>query len=355
MVRAAALVPVLLALAVCVCAAPAAAGTFEFNANADTYVDSGSPKKVYGTSKRVWTNGDIPVDQTFVRIKVAGLKGTVTPPALRLYVTGGTNNGPAVFEITDSWSEKTTNWNNRPSRTSAPRDDKGALSAGRWVTWDVTPWVSGDGTVSFSLRGGAGNRVGLASRESARDPQLVVTTTAVDPPLPAPAPQCGDGLDNDGDSKVDAVDPGCASVFDDDETDPVQPPPGGEPGPIAGQGYHRVFRDDFDSLGTLNWGEGVWYDPGAPVGSIFTQNGILHLQPKRADGYPEIAVSTEGGDQPQTFTQGYFEASMNWTGGNGAWPAFWLLSYRHAVNSSWPNINPYCAQNGLPAALCYSA
>jgi len=132
-------------------------------------------------------------------------------------------------------------------------------------------------------------------------------------------------------------------------------PRAGEPAVIAGQGYRQAFRDDFDTLDSTNWGEGIWYDPGSPAGSIFTQNGILHLQSKRSDGYPNITVSTEGGDQPRVFTQGYFEARMNWTGGNGAWPAFWLLSYRHAVNSSWPNINPYCAQNGLPAAQCYSA
>src|SRR6185436_5449709 len=119
---------------------------------------------------------------------------TVTDAVLRLYVTDGTNNGPAVFEVAHSWSEKTTNWNNRPSRTSAPRDDKGALSAGRWVEWDVTPWVSDDGTVSFSLRGGAGNPVGLRSRESTSDPQLAVTTTADDPLPPPPAARCADGL-----------------------------------------------------------------------------------------------------------------------------------------------------------------
>jgi beta-glucanase (GH16 family) len=132
-------------------------------------------------------------------------------------------------------------------------------------------------------------------------------------------------------------------------------PRAGEPAAIAGQGYHRVFRDDFKDLDSTAWGKGIWYDSGSPAGSIFAQNGILHLQSKRSDGYPNLTVTTEGGDQPTVFTQGYFEARMNWTGGNGAWPAFWLLSYRHAVNSSWPSINPYCAQNGLPAAQCYSA
>jgi serralysin len=82
---------------------------------------------------------------------------------------------------------------------------------------------------------------------------------------------------------------------------------------------------------------------------------VLNLVSRRSQGYPNITVTTEGGGSPRTFTGGYFESRMRWTKGNGAWPAFWLLSYRHAVNPAWPSINPYCALNGLVPALCYAA
>jgi hypothetical protein len=37
-------------------------------------------------------------------------------------------------------------------------------------------------------------------------------------------PACSNGLDDDGDLKIDVgVDPGCDSAVDDDETDPVEP------------------------------------------------------------------------------------------------------------------------------------
>jgi len=133
-----------------------------------------------------------------------------------------------------------------------------------------------------------------------------------------------------------------------------QPPPN-EPAPIAGQGYHVAFDEQFTTFAPGTWETGIWYDPGAPAGSIFAQNGVLNLVSKRSDGYPNITVTTEAGSTPRTFTQGYFEARMRWTKGAGAWPAFWLLSYRHSVNPSYPNINPVCAQNGLPAAQCWSA
>jgi beta-glucanase (GH16 family) len=133
------------------------------------------------------------------------------------------------------------------------------------------------------------------------------------------------------------------------------PPPDTAPAPISGQGYTKVWGDEFDTFTPGTWSDGIWYDPGNPAGSTYVQDGVLNLVSKRSTGYQNVTVSTEAGASPKTFTLGYFEARMRWTKGAGAWPAFWLLSYRHAVNDAWPAINPYCAQNGLPAALCYSA
>jgi beta-glucanase (GH16 family) len=135
---------------------------------------------------------------------------------------------------------------------------------------------------------------------------------------------------------------------------PPPPPPGGEPPPIAGQGYAVTFQDQFDIFDGGNWGEGIWYDPGSPPNSIYVQNGVLQLVSRKSQGYQDITVSTEGGSDPKTFQYGYLEARMRWTAGNGAWPAFWLMSYRHAANPDWPSINSYCAEHGLPAAECYS-
>ena len=56
----------------------------------------------------------------------------------------------------------------------------------------------------------------------------VINPTNPPPPPPPPPvlPACSDGLDNDGDGKIDyPADPGCADLLDNDETDP--PPPSG--------------------------------------------------------------------------------------------------------------------------------
>lgn len=118
-----------------------------------------------------------------------------------------------------------------------------------------------------------------------------------------------------------------------------------DPAPIAGQGYMLSFSEQFDSFSGGTWGQGIWYDPGSPANSIYVQDGILHLVSRRSQGYPDVTVTTEGGANPLTFKQGYFEARMRWTKGPGAWPAFWLLSYAHATNLLFPNPacpNPYC-------------
>lgn len=59
------------------------------------------------------------------------------------------------------------------------------------------------------------------------DPTPVPTPTPPPTPTPSPTPQCSDGIDNDGDGRIDfgldpeVNDPGCLSPIDDDETDPL--------------------------------------------------------------------------------------------------------------------------------------
>lgn len=124
------------------------------------------------------------------------------------------------------------------------------------------------------------------------------------------------------------------------------------PAPIAGQGYRLVFQDSFNRFRRRVWTRSIWYEDPAATGDIFTRRGVLHLVSRRGRGYPNVSVTTL---KSRSFRRGYFEARMRWTRGNGAWPAFWLVSTRHAKNPAWPSINPYCQQHGLPTALCWAS
>ena len=129
-----------------------------------------------------------------------------------------------------------------------------------------------------------------------------------------------------------------------------------EPAPIAGQGYRLAFADEFASFDRNVWMNRIWYGADPPAGAIASANGVLNLVSRRADGYPNVTTTTlNAGGGTKSFLRGYFEARMRWTGGNGSWPAFWLFSQRHSTNPAYPSLNPFCSQNGLANALCYSA
>ena len=66
----------------------------------------------------------------------------------------------------NSWLETQITWANRPARTTTPTDDKGAITAGTWVQYDVKPLMAADGTYSFVLATGSPDAVNFASRDS---------------------------------------------------------------------------------------------------------------------------------------------------------------------------------------------
>jgi beta-glucanase (GH16 family) len=94
------------------------------------------------------------------------------------------------------------------------------------------------------------------------------------------------------------------------------------------------WEDQFDTLGSTDWGQGIWYAPGQPADSAYVSNGVLELVSRRSQGYPDVTVTTEAGANAHHWQYGYFEARMKWSKGNGAWPAFWLYSYQHAIDSN---------------------
>jgi glucose/arabinose dehydrogenase len=156
-----------------------------FAPTADGRVEEGSPSTNFGTSTKLRADGGVDPDvESFLRFSVAGLSGSVQSARLRLFVPGttdsGTVDGPAVYKTNTSWSETGITWANRPARTSGATDDKGAISAGTWVEYNVTPLVAGNGTVSFVLATSSNDGINFDSREVSdplHRPKLVVTTS----------------------------------------------------------------------------------------------------------------------------------------------------------------------------------
>ncbi|MGH2944714.1 MAG: DUF7594 domain-containing protein [Solirubrobacteraceae bacterium] len=149
-----------------------------FPAEADARVQEAKPSSNYGSSSYLRVDdGSDPGVESYLRFTVSGVDGAVSSARLRLWVTDGTGNGPAVWSTTASWTESTLTWNNRPARTGSGLDDKGAVAKGTWVEFDVKPLVTGNETYTFILAGTSSDGIDMSSRQASdttRRPQLVV-------------------------------------------------------------------------------------------------------------------------------------------------------------------------------------
>jgi Glycosyl hydrolases family 16/F5/8 type C domain/Thrombospondin type 3 repeat len=119
------------------------------------------------------------------------------------------------------------------------------------------------------------------------------------------------------------------------------PPPSEEPAPIAGHGYRKVFADEFSTYNSTVWRPAHWLSA-PPADAVWSENGILNLASRRAQGFPSVTLSTRGtsrnGPDNYVVKYGYLEARAKWTPGQGSWPAFWTL----ANDPEW---GVYCPPN----------
>jgi chitodextrinase len=158
-------------------------GPLIFAADADARVEEATPGAGFGTANLRVDAGSSPDVESYLRFPVSGLTGPVHSAKLRVYAFNNTANGPAVYATSSSWMETGLTWSNRPPPTSAARDDKGAIAANTWVEYDVTPFVTTNGMVSFRLAGTSSDGVDFYSREATSlQPELVVTAGSGPPP-----------------------------------------------------------------------------------------------------------------------------------------------------------------------------
>ncbi|MDQ3365282.1 MAG: DNRLRE domain-containing protein [Myxococcota bacterium] len=163
------------------------AATITFTPTADAKLDATFPTTNFGTATRVVVDAS-PTTQSALRFSVSGTSGAVTRATVRLFVSDPSSDGPALYRATGAWSESTVTWNTRPVQSGSAFGDKGACAAGTWIEYDVTSYVTANGTYDFLLTGGSGDGSTYHSREASEKPQLVVTTGTTTPPPPPPPP-----------------------------------------------------------------------------------------------------------------------------------------------------------------------
>jgi hypothetical protein len=150
--------------------------TFTFISVADSYVNSGSTTTNYGTSTQVRVDGS-PIVRSYLRFNVQGLSGTVNRVTLRIFANSASSSSLVASGVSNNtWTETTINYNNAPLIGSS-LGSSSPVTAGAWISIDITAYVTGNGTYNLALTTPGSTAISLASRESgANAPQLVIET-----------------------------------------------------------------------------------------------------------------------------------------------------------------------------------
>ena len=153
---------------------------------ADARVLAVNPDTNFGTQVRL--DVDSPGQESYIRFSVSGVSGTVQSATLRLFVTNGSSNGPSIYGTDSTWTETGITWNNRPAPTTGAIANVDVMTAGTWTEYDLTSYVTGNGTYSFVFLPDSTNGVRFDSREGGSPPQLVLTFTSGTVPAPTNTP-----------------------------------------------------------------------------------------------------------------------------------------------------------------------
>jgi hypothetical protein len=157
---------------------PAPSSVLTFTPTADTYVQSDKATSNFGSATIISTDNS-PIKHMLLKFAVSGV-GTrsIASVKLRLYCIDPSSFGGNFQRVADtSWSESGVTWNTAPVADSASLGSIGKVVASTWYELDVTPLLSGDGTVSLRVSSTSTDGADYASKEGAAGvaPQLVVT------------------------------------------------------------------------------------------------------------------------------------------------------------------------------------
>jgi len=152
-------------------------GSNTFTPLADAYVDSSAPTTNHGASTSLRVDGS-PTVRSYLKFTLTGLSGTVTNATLRVYANSSQSVGYDAYSVADnSWTETGITYSNAPPLAASKTGSSGPVTTGTWTTVNVTPLVSGNGTISIGLATTGSTALSLSSREGANPPQLVVATS----------------------------------------------------------------------------------------------------------------------------------------------------------------------------------
>ncbi len=167
-------------------------GSLTFAPVADARVLQANPTTNYGSINRL--DVDSPGEESYIRFTVSGLSGAVQNATIRFFVTNGSSNGPAIHGTANTWTETGITWDNRPAATTGVLFNLGSAPVDTWVEYNVTSYVSANGTYDFVLLPDSSAGISFYSREGTSPPELVITFASGPTPTPTSTPTQGPSL-----------------------------------------------------------------------------------------------------------------------------------------------------------------
>ncbi len=143
--------------------------------DADTYVNASNPASNYGTATTLRMDAS-PDIHGFLRITISGTSGrTISKVTLKIFTNTSSTLGIQVLSVSDTtWTEKTMTYDTAPPLGPVIASS-GAITASTWVTFDITTYITGDGTYSVGIQTPSSSAISVQSREaSSNPPQLVI-------------------------------------------------------------------------------------------------------------------------------------------------------------------------------------
>jgi hypothetical protein len=119
-----------------------------------------------------------PIVRSYLRFTVQGLSGTVTKATLRIFANSASSSSLAASAVSNNtWTESAINYNNAPP-LGAALGSSSPVTAGAWISIDITAYITGNGTYNLALTTPGSTALSLASRQSgANAPQLIIETS----------------------------------------------------------------------------------------------------------------------------------------------------------------------------------
>ena len=165
----------------------ALAATLTFAATQDAYVSAAAPSSNFGTATTLQvSNAAGAVKRTYLMFNVQGLNGAPTSATLQLWgvtASGGASTRSLTAPGTP-WGETTITNGNAPALVAGNVTTVGTVTAGAYNTWDVSSFVTGNG--SFTVAITTANTTGstFSSREDATHPPVLTVNGPAAPTVP---------------------------------------------------------------------------------------------------------------------------------------------------------------------------